>query len=141
MGATLIRPDWTGLRQNGLSKEGPVRTLITAAIVVAFAAGAPLAQTKYKVGQDGVKSPVPIKEVKPRYTDGAKARGVQGIVEVTAEVLSNGSVGAVKVTQSLDPDLDEQAVLAVKEWKFKPATKDDNPVDVEVNIELTFTLK
>jgi len=107
------------------------------------AAGGVLAQSgpKYKIGEDGVKAPVLIKETHPKYTDAAKARGVQGNVDVTAEVLSNGSVGAVKVTQSLDPDLDEQAVLAVKEWKFRPATKDDKPVDVEVQIELTFTLK
>ena len=124
-----------------------MRTLITAALVVAVAAGGVFAQSgaqsgqKYKVGEDGVKAPVLIKETRPRYTDSAKARGVQGQVEMLAEVLSNGSVGAVKVTQSLDPDLDEQAIIAVKEWKFRPATKDDKPVDVEVNIELTFTLK
>ena len=120
-----------------------MRSLMTAALVMFVAGGGVLAQSghKYKVGEDGVKSPVLIKEIKPRYTDSAKARGVQGVVEVTADVLSNGSVGAVKVTQSLDPDLDEQAVVAVKEWKFKPATKDDKPVDVEVQIELTFTLK
>ena len=118
-----------------------MRTLITAAIVVAFASGAPLAQTNYKIGEDGVKAPVLIKETKPKYTDGAKARGVQGRVEVSAVILATGSVGAVKVTQSLDSELDQQAVLAVKEWKFRPATKDDKPVDVEVQIELTFTLK
>jgi len=56
-------------------------------------------------------------------------------------VLPDGSVGDVKVTESLDSELDEQAVLAVKEWKFRPGTKDDKPVDVEVQIELTFTLK
>jgi protein TonB len=112
-------------------------------MVLVLAAGGALAQSgqKYKVGQDGVKSPVLIKEIKPRYTDSAKARGVQGTVEVSAEILSTGDVGAVKVTQSLDSELDQQAVLAVKEWKFRPATKDDKPVDVEVQIQLTFTLK
>jgi periplasmic protein TonB len=119
-----------------------VRSLITAALVMAVAAGGVLAQSapKYKIGEDGVKAPVLIKETKPRYTDSARARGVQGLVYMSAEILSNGSVGDVKITQSLDADLDEQAILAVKEWKFKPATKDDKPVDVEVNIELTFTL-
>jgi protein TonB len=124
-----------------VEQGGTVRTLITAAIVVAFATGASLAQTKHKVGEDGVKAPVLIKETKPKYTASAKARGVQGRVEVSAVILSTGSVGDVKVTQSLDSELDEQAVLAVKEWKFRPGTKDDKPVDVEVQIELTFTLK
>jgi periplasmic protein TonB len=120
-----------------------VRSLITAALIMVVAGGGVLAQSghKYKIGEDGVKSPVLIKEAKARYTDSAKARGVQGRVEVSAVVLSDGSVGDVKVTESLDSELDEQAVLAVKEWKFRPGTKDDKPVDVEVKIELTFTLK
>ena len=120
-----------------------MRSLITAAVVMVVAGGGVLAQAghKYKIGEDGVKAPVLIKEAKARYTDSAKARGVQGVVEMSAVILSDGNVGDVKVTRSLDPDLDEQAILALKEWKFKPGTKDDKPVDVEVNVELTFTLK
>ena len=94
----------------------------------------------YKIG-NGVKSPILIKEVKPQYTADAKARGVQGVVELIAIVKADGSVGDVTVTKSLDPDLDEQAVIAAKQWQFKPGTKDDKPVDVEVNIELSFRLK
>jgi len=95
----------------------------------------------YKPGKDGVKSPVLIKEVKPEYTEDAKSRGVQGRVEVSAVVKADGTVGDVTVTKSLDPDLDQQAVSATKQWRFRPGTKDDKPVDVEVSIELTFTLK
>jgi TonB family protein len=47
----------------------------------------------------------------------------------------------VRVTRSLDEDLDEQAIIALRQWRFKPGTKDDKPVDVEVSVELTFTLK
>ena len=120
-----------------------MRSLITAALVVAVAAGGVLAQSgpKYKVGENGVKSPVLIKEVKPRYTDSAKARQVQGTVEVAAVVLRDGTVGDVRVTRSLDEELDQQAIDATKQWRFRPGTKDGNAVDVEVQIELTFTLK
>jgi periplasmic protein TonB len=47
----------------------------------------------------------------------------------------------VTVKKSLDPELDEQAIKATKEWRFRPGTKDSKPVDVLVNIELTFRLK
>jgi TonB family protein len=45
------------------------------------------------------------------------------------------------VTKSLDEQLDQQAIIAVKQWQFRPGTKAGTPVDVEVNIELTFTLR
>jgi len=36
--------------------------------------------------------------------------------------------------------LDEKAIEAVRQWKFKPATKDGHPVAVQVNIEVSFRL-
>jgi protein TonB len=66
---------------------------------------------------------------------------VQGNVQVDAVVLADGSVGDVTVTKSLDAELDEQAVNATKQWKFRPGTKDGKAVDVLVQIELTFTLR
>ena len=47
----------------------------------------------------------------------------------------------VRVTRSPDEELDQEAVKAARQWKFKPGTKDGRPVAVQVNIELTFTLK
>jgi len=95
----------------------------------------------YKIGEDGVKAPVLTREVKPTYTADAMRRQVQGSVEVEAIVQADGTVGDVTVKKSLDPELDEQAVNATKQWGFRPGTKDAKPVDVLVEIELTFTLK
>ena len=79
--------------------------------------------------------------MKPQYTADAKARGVQGTVEVSAIVKADGTVDAdVRVIRSLDSDLDQQAIIATRQWTFKPGTKDGRPVDVQVNIEMTFTL-
>jgi TonB family protein len=87
-------------------------------------------------------SPVLIKEVKPEYTDAAKARKVQGTVEMAVLVQVDGAPGPdVRIIKSLDPDLDQQAIKAVRGWRFKPGTKDGQPVPVEVNIEMTFTLR
>jgi protein TonB len=82
-------------------------------------------------------------EVKAVYTQEAKDAGIQGTVVLDAEVLADGTVGDVKVKQSLDTKygLDEQAVKAVKQWTFEPGTKDGKPVPVRVDIEITFTLK
>ena len=68
---------------------------------------------------------------------------LSGTVLLGAVVLADGTVGNVTVTRSLDTTfgLDQEAVKAAKQWKFKPGTKDGKPVAVRVQIELTFTLK
>jgi TonB family protein len=95
----------------------------------------------YRIGDEGVKAPTIIKEVKPKYTAGAMRRQVEGNIEVEAVILADGTVGDVTVKRSLDPELDEEAVKATKQWRFTPGTKDGEPVAVEVAIELTFRLK
>ena len=102
----------------------------------------PVKPPVYKPGEDGVKAPVLVRDVKPQYTVDAKARGVQGTVEVSAIVKADGTVDAdVRVIRSLDPDLDQQAIIATRQWTFTPGTKDGKPVDVQVNIEMTFTVR
>jgi TonB family protein len=120
---------------------GPVRKILTAAFLAVLMTAPISAQKAYKVGEDGVKAPKLIREVKPRYTESAMNRNVQGTVEVNAVVLSDGTVGDVTIKRSLDAELDEEAIKATKQWRFSPGTKDDQPVDVQVTIELTFTLR
>jgi TonB family protein len=118
-----------------------VRTSLTLAALAFLATGSVLAQDPvYKISE-GVRAPVLTREVKPSYTEGAMRRRVQGTVETSCVVLADGTVGDVSVTRSLDTELDGEAIRAVKQWQFKPGTKDDRPVPVAVNIEVTFTLR
>jgi protein TonB len=116
--------------------------ILTAAALLAAFVVSPAAQTEvYKPG-NGVKSPVLIREVKPQYTKDAMDRKVQGTVEMECVVRPDGTVDdEVKVTRSLDVDLDQQAVIALKQWRFRPGTKEDKAVPVQVNVEMTFTLR
>lgn len=88
-------------------------------------------------------TPVLIREFKPNYTKEAREAKIQGIVEMSAVVLEDGSVGDVTVTKSLDQQygLDDEAVKAMKKWRFKPGTKDGKPVPVTVSVEMSFTLR
>ena len=56
-------------------------------------------------------------------------------------VETTGSVGDVNVTKSLDEGLDQEAIKAVRQWRFEPGTKDGKPVPVLVTLEMTFTLR
>src|SRR5215213_8843023 len=112
---------------------GTVRKVFAAAAFAVMAAGMAAQEGQvYRPGKD-VTAPRLVKEVKPTYTADAMRRQVQGGVELEAVVLANGIVREdVKVTRSLDPELDEQAVNALRQWEFKPGIKDGQPVPVQV---------
>ena len=91
----------------------------------------------------GIELPRLIYEKKPQYTAEAMRAKVQGVVELEAVVLPDGTVGDIRITRSLDRafGLDQEAVKAVKQWRFEPGTRFGKPVPVLVTIELTFTLR
>ena len=114
--------------------------LVTCALGLAVSTfGAPQV---YKPG-NGVTLPTVVKQVRPVYTQEAKDARIVGTVMLDAVVLADGMVGDVQVSRSLDQQygLDEQAVKAMKQWQFKPGTKDGKPVAVRIDVEITFTLK
>ena len=118
-----------------------MRNMLAAAVVPLLVSASAFAQEiVYQPGKD-IRSPVLVREVKPNYTGDAMRRKVQGVVELTAVVKTDGTVGDTHVVKSLDPDLDQEAVKATKQWQFKPGTKDGEPVNVQVSIELAFTLR
>jgi len=91
----------------------------------------------------GIIAPEVIKEAKPQYTAVAMDAKIQGLVEMEAIVLADGTVGEVRVVRSLDKQfgLDEAAVAAMKKWRFKPGTRDGVAVPVMVAVEMTFTVR
>jgi TonB family protein len=91
----------------------------------------------------GVTLPTVVSEVKPVYTQAAKDARIQGDVEIRTVVKADGTVGDVTVTKSLDKQygLDQAAVDATRQWKFKPGTKDGKAVPVQVDMQMRFTLK
>jgi protein TonB len=117
--------------------------LVALTVFVGTPQGTQSNEQVYQPG-NGVSDPVLVKEVKPVYTPEAKQRRVEGSVELSVVVRSDGTVGDAQVTKSLDPDLDQQALNAVRRWEFRPATKtqgaDRVPVNTQVTVELTFTL-
>jgi len=79
---------------------------------------------------------------KPIYPSEARKRGYEGEVLLRVEVLSNGQVGEIEVKRSSGYKLlDQSAIYAVKQWRFIPATKDGEAIDLWVNIPIKFQLK
>ena len=91
----------------------------------------------------GVVAPRLIAQVRPRYTAEAMRARIQGIAALEAVVLPDGTVGDVRIVRTLDRTfgLDQEAVAAVKQWRFVPGTRSGQPIPVIVSVELTFTLR
>jgi TonB family protein len=91
----------------------------------------------------GTTLPWLVQQVRPAYTTAALQARAQGIVAVEAVVNPDGSVGDVRVLRSFDPSfgLDAEAVRAVKQWRFRPGSRQGRAVPMIVTIELTFSLR
>lgn len=88
-----------------------------------------------------VQAPVVAQRVEPKYPDDYRRAGVGGVVVIEAAVSETGTVEQVGVIKSVAPGLDMAAAAAVREWKFKPATRDGKPVPVLFNLTINFKLK
>lgn len=95
------------------------------------------------LGDQGLTSPRAVKEVDPQYTADAMKANIQGSVTLECVVKADGTVGDVRVVKSLDAThgLDDEAVKAAKQWRFKPGRKNGKAVPVVVPLNFTFTKK
>jgi periplasmic protein TonB len=100
-------------------------------------------ETIYRTTDEGVSLPQVVRQVGPQYTSEAMRQMIEGEVVLDVVVRSDGKVGDVSVKQSLDAvyGLDESAVTAMKQWEFRPGTKDGKPVNVRVEVRMKFTLR
>jgi len=95
----------------------------------------------FRPGGD-VTEPRVIKETPPNYTAASMRAKAHGSVFMEAVVLTDGTVGDVRVVRSLDKEhgLDDEAVRTVKEWRFTPGKKNGVAVPVVVKIQMSFSL-
>jgi TonB family protein len=98
------------------------------------------AQDVHQITETGLKPPTLIENPKPRYTSQAMDDRIEGDVLMQVVVQPDGRVGAVKILRSLDAGLDQEAVTAIKQWRFNPAVKDGQAVAVLVTVEMAFKL-
>ena len=92
----------------------------------------------------GALPPIALNNPKPMYTPEAMLRRIQGDVTLSCVVLKTGDMGNCNVTKSLDGNqfgLDNEAIKAARRYRFKPATLKGEPVAMQVNIILTFTMR
>jgi TonB family protein len=87
-----------------------------------------------------VTTPAPIYEVHPEYTELARTDKVEGAVSVSLVVDEHGVPQHVQLARGLGDGLDEKAIGAVKQYRFRPAKEKDTPVAVFMYLEVNFKL-
>lgn len=89
----------------------------------------------------GMTRPEAIYQVQPRYSEAARRAGVQGAVVVDAVIDEQGRVTEVRILRGLPMGLDREAVAAVKQWRFTPATLSGKPVKVYFSLTVNFRIQ
>ena len=84
-----------------------------------------------------------VTRVPASYPPEALRQGIQGTVILRCIVEADGSVSSATVTRSIDNKfgLDDEAVKAIRQWRFEPGRREGAPVRVATLVTVTFALR
>jgi TonB family protein len=85
-----------------------------------------------------VNAPVALRKVDPKYPQTLVQDHVEGEVILYGVIRQDGSVDSIQLVRGIDPQLDAYAIEAFAQWKFQPATKEGQPVDLEAIVYIPF---
>jgi protein TonB len=88
----------------------------------------------------GVSAPQLVHSVDPDFTDDARRANYQGTVSIELIVDSSGSPQDIRIVHHLGMGLDQKAIEAVRQYKFRPAMYQGHPVSVQMVINVDFHL-
>jgi TonB family protein len=94
----------------------------------------------FQVG-GGVTSPTVLSRVEPEYSEDARKARFEGTVLLEAIIRKDGSIDTIRLLRKLGFGLDQSAIDALKQWRFHPGLKNGKPVDVTINIAVSFNLR
>jgi len=95
--------------------------------------------TRIRVSQ-GVTQGLKVHDVMPQYPQMAKIARVQGPVVLAAVIGKDGTIQNLHVISTASPLLNQSALEAVKQWRYRPYILNGEPVEVDTTITVNFTL-
>jgi protein TonB len=87
----------------------------------------------------GVTQGLLVRRVQPNYPPLARQARIQGQVMLQAEISKDGSIENLRLISG-HPMLAPAAIEAVKQWKYRPYFLNGEPVEVETQITVNFSL-
>lgn len=91
-----------------------------------------------RMASSDLSGPVPVRKVDPKYPPLLINDRVEGEVVLYAVIRSDGSVDSIQLIRGIDEQLDANAMDALSQWKFRPASKQGTPVDLEAIVHIPF---
>jgi TonB family protein len=85
-----------------------------------------------------VSAPGPLRKVDPKYPPTLINEHVEGEVVLYAVIRRDGSVDSIQLVRGVDDQLDVNAMQALSQWKFRPATKQGTPIELEAIVHIPF---
>jgi TonB family protein len=82
--------------------------------------------------------PVPLRKVDPKYPPTLINEHVEGEVVLYAVIRTDGSVGSIQLVRGIDGQLDANAMQALSQWKFQPASRQGEAVTLEAIVHIPF---
>jgi TonB family protein len=102
-------------------------------------AGASAPDGVFQVG-GSITPPRTVYAPQPVYSEKARNAHYEGVCTLRLIVEKDGRPSNIRLVKGIGMGLDENAIEAVKSWKFEPAMKDGQPVRVVIAIEVNFHL-
>lgn len=97
------------------------------------------APTRVRVSS-GVTAGMKVHDLQPQYPQMAKIARVQGPVVLAAVIGKDGAIQNLRVVSTASPLLNQAALDAVKQWRYRPYILNGEPVEVDTTITVNFTL-
>ena len=95
----------------------------------------------FRAGVNGVGQPACLYCPDPQYSEEARKSKFQGSVLLQIIVTADGRASDIQVIKGPGLGLEEKAVEAVKQWRFKPALgPNGKPVPTQIPVEVNFRL-
>jgi TonB family protein len=101
----------------------------------------PPAAARAEARRDAAVTPVEVTfKPTPEYSAEAREMRIEGEVTLEVEFSAAGRVRVVRVVRGLGHGLDEMAIRAAEQMRFKPAEAGGRPVDFRTNVQIVFRL-
>jgi TonB family protein len=94
--------------------------------------------------QPGCMNPSPARithKVNPQYPESARRDHIEGTVGVDVVIGTDGVPKINTVVASPHPDLEKSSLLAIKDWRYDPATCKGKPIQIETVLSVNYALR
>jgi len=95
----------------------------------------------YSYYDPDIVKPERVRYVEPKYPAILRKMGIEGLVVLEAIILKTGDVVDIHVIRSLHEACDQEAIDAVRQWKYTPGLLNDSPVNIRMHLTVQFAMQ